>query len=134
MTRLQTKSIKTDQKIKNLIRSLGLTPGLKGFYCLEEAIKITLDEGQFFPYDQVYPQIYDRCNTKFRAKVHSENPTERNKEKYMIAYRGVKNAINAIWCNPDNEELLNQIFVNTDYYPSNAIFIEAVARYVCYMD
>ncbi len=134
MTRLQTKSIKTDQKINAIIRRLGLTPKLNSYYCLQEAVKITLDQGQFFPYNQVYPQVYDKCHSKFRTKIHGKNLAEINKEKYLIAYSEIKNAVDQIWCNPDNKDLLNQIFVNTDYYPGNVIFIETVARYVCYMD
>lgn len=86
-----------DKKIKSILLELGITPNLKGFKCICEAVKY-ISENEDAGTTDVYEHVAKRFNYEIshveRAVRHSISKADKNSEAWdrYVGYKKVTNS------------------------------------------
>lgn len=112
----------TEQQVSELLRELGFSCSLKGYYYIKQAIMLAINEGDdflFYPTKYLYPRLANDNNTV------SDN-----------VERCIRNAIEKAFLKYIPVEYIESIFkysISSDKgKPTNAQFLLTLAEYIKY--
>lgn len=108
----------TELKISNLLKDMGVTPGIVGYDYLRYAVKATMEDPKVIHYvtKRLYPQLCEHFGTT-----------------YIRAERGMRHAIEKAWLHGDADlqyKLFRHSRSTTKGKPTVVEFIATVADYL----
>ena len=106
-----------DAKISNVIKMLGISPSLKGYYAIRDAVKLVVNDSKYIGAitKKLYPDVANLCGT-------TSHRVERT----------IRHAVESCWVrgNPEFQCEVFEYGVLDSPFPTSSEFITTVADYI----